>query len=154
MTVNEPRTVVGPGGATARAWKNALGEYEPDSDTAPPGPTAGADGAGAGRGAGGEADAGGVAGLGAAGDGFGALFVEPGAFAGGPATPGDVGVARADAAEPSPGISPEVRPVEAVVNASARMTAVTRFPGANRSTSTAYRLPFEKVALVADRSNV
>ena len=52
----------------------------------------------------------------AAGVGFGAVFERArGAFAGGPATPGDVGVARADAAEPSPGISPETyRPVEAV----------------------------------------
>jgi hypothetical protein len=97
--------------------------------------------------------------LGAAGGGFGAglgaSFVESEAFAGGLAVPGDVGVAGWDGTEPFPGVSPEVRPVGAVVvNASARMTAVTRFPGANRSITTAYRLPLWKVTLVLDRSNV
>ena len=76
-----------PGGATATAWKNALGEYEPESVTVPPGPTAGGAGEGAGFGAGEGAGAGGDTGLGAGllgfgeGAGAGDSFVEPEPFA-------------------------------------------------------------------------
>ena len=50
--------------------------------------------------------------------------------------PGDVGVAGADTLGLPPGVSITVRAFGDVVNASARITAMTRFPGAIRSTST------------------
>ena len=105
-------------------------------------------GAGGGEGAGAGAGAG-------AGFGVGGLEGEAGGFgvgddglserAGGgcfwrePSAPGAAGVAGVGALASDPVFWPRASLCGATtfVNASARMTAVTRFPGANRSTSTA-----------------
>ena len=134
VTVNDPRTVRGPGGATEMAWKNALGEYEPESEMTPPGPTDGegsggvTGGGGSLGGDGGEGVAFGLAGglgAGAAGDDEEPDFSEDPAFAGG-SEAGGIGL----------GAEPGFGGVYAVVYASAVMTGAIRLPDASRTACT------------------
>ena len=133
-TVKRPVILIGPAAlpprpgrtrpaSTTRRGYNATGAHD--------GRRGEGEGEGGGPGAG--AGAGGDAGAGDLGAGAG---VESETFAGGLAVPGDVGVAGGTRSDPPSPRPDHGRAAGDAVNASARITAMTRFPGAIRSTST------------------